>query len=66
MPQDYSEKVDVPDFPGPAALGHQPLIGSARRSNDMPVIRDRAVEEIDELKAVDVPDKPVFPILNTR
>jgi|APHM01.1.fsa_nt_gi hypothetical protein len=64
--QDYAEGVDVPDFPGPNALGHTPVIGSVRRSNDLPVIRDRAAEEVDELDAVDLPDEPLLPILNTE
>lgn len=65
MSDDYKEGVDAPDHPGPNVLGHEPLIGSARRSNDIPVIRDRLAEEVDELDAVDLPDKPMLPILNT-
>lgn len=59
------DAVDVPDNPGPNFLGHEPLIGSARRSNDIPVLRDRLAEEVDGLEAVDLPDKPVFPALST-
>jgi hypothetical protein len=64
--QEYSKGANVPENPGPNALGHTPLIGSVRRSNDIPVIRDRAAEEIDELDAVDLPDKPVLPFLSTE
>lgn len=61
----YSANADVPRNPGPAALGHTPLVGSVRRSNGMRVVRDEVVQSIDDLDAVDVPDKPVLPILNT-
>jgi hypothetical protein len=36
--------VSVPDSPGPAALGRTPLIGSVRRSRDMPVLRDSLMD----------------------
>lgn len=67
----YSEKsqyseLNLPSYPGPAALGHTPLLGSARRGMGIPVARDRAVQELDELDGVDLPDKPVLPILNLR
>lgn len=58
--------VDIPNNPGPNILGHQPLIGSVRRSQDIPVIRDRAAEEVDELDGVDLPDDPVLPFLSTN
>lgn len=64
--EQYSEGAEAPDFPGPNALGHTPLIGSVRRSNDIPVIRDRAAEEVDELDAIDLPDEPILPVLNTE
>lgn len=64
--QEYNAGADLPDNPGPNALGHTPLIGSVRRSNDIPVIRDRAAEEVDELDAVDLPDEPVLPFLSTE
>lgn len=63
---DMAEGVDAPANPGPNALGHTPLLGSARRSNDMPVIRDEVAGAVDGLDAVDLPDKPVLPILSTR
>jgi len=70
MPEQYygmgGENVDVPDYPGPAALGHEPLIGSVRRGKGMPVIRDEVADKIDSTNAVDLPDKPVLPVLNTR
>lgn len=61
---EYQQNLQIPKSPGPAALGHEPLIGSVRRSNGIPVIRDRVVEEVDELDGVDVPDKPVLPFLS--
>jgi hypothetical protein len=63
---DMAEGADIPDFPGPNALGHTPLLGSARRSSGLPVIRDEVAEAADGLDAVDLPDKPVLPILTTR
>lgn len=36
-----ADSVDIPDEPGPAVAGRTPLVGSLRRSNDMPVIRDQ-------------------------
>ena len=51
-------------IPGPNALGHQALVGSVRRSNGLPVLRDEAVEQIDGLNAVNFPDEPVLPFLN--
>jgi hypothetical protein len=63
---DYNANVDVPDFPGPNALGHTALVGSLRRENDLPVLRDEVVEQVDGLDAVNLPSEPVLPILNTR
>lgn len=56
--------VELPNNPGPNALGHTALLGSVRRSNDIPVVRDEVVKQIDSLSAVDVPDKPVLPVLS--
>lgn len=64
---DYSREVlgvELPNNPGPNALGHEALVGSVRRGKDLPVLRDELVEQIDGLNAVDVPDDPVLPILN--
>lgn len=70
MPEDgidMSAGLDsLPRNPGPNSLGHTPLIGSARRSNDLPVIRDEVADAVDSLDAVDFPDDPVLPILNTE
>lgn len=33
--------VNTPDNPGPALAGRTPLLGTLRRSNGMPVIRDQ-------------------------
>jgi len=63
---EYNAGVEVPDFPGPNALGHTSLVGSVRRANDLPVLRDEVVEQVDDLDAVNLPDEPVLPILNTR
>jgi hypothetical protein len=63
---DMAEGADLPDNPGPNALGHTPLIGSARRSNDLPVLRDEVSDAVDGLDAVDLPDKPILPILSTK
>jgi hypothetical protein len=56
--------VEFPKNPGPNALGHEPLIGSVRRSNDLPVIRDKVADAVDGTDAVDLPDKPVIPALS--
>lgn len=36
--------ISVPNNPGPAAVGRTPILGSVRRSRDMPVLRDRLME----------------------
>lgn len=59
-----TENLDLPEYPGPAALGHEPLIGSVRRSNDMPVIREEVVDRVDDMEAFNLPDEPVLPVLN--
>jgi len=64
---DYAKEllgIDTPSTPGPAALGHEPLVGFVRRDKDAPVLRDELVEQIDGLQAVDLPDDPVLPVLN--
>lgn len=61
---DYSAGVDLPKNPGPNALGHTALVGSVRRSNDLPVLRDELVNQVDGLNAVDLPDDPVLPFIN--
>lgn len=66
MPDSMKFKQELPRNPGPAALGHQPLLGSVRRSQGMPVLREQAVERLDDTDAVDIPDSPVLPILKTR
>lgn len=38
---DLGQSTDViPSNPGPAALNRTPVVGSVRRSQDMPVLRD--------------------------
>lgn len=56
--------VELPNNPGPNALGHTAVLGSVRRSNDLPVLRDELTTQLDGLNAVDLPDDPVLPILN--
>jgi len=58
--------VEVPDNPGPNALGHQALVGSVRRGNDLPVLRDEFVDQLDGLNAVNLPDDPVLPFINLK
>lgn len=41
----YSEEVDIPSDPGPAVAGRTPLVGSVRRSQGLPVIRDELKDE---------------------
>jgi hypothetical protein len=69
MPEDDygmdGNSVQVPDYPGPNVLGHTPLLGSVRRSNDLPVIRDEVADAIDE-NVTDLPDKPKIEALNTK
>jgi hypothetical protein len=68
MPEDYEEYGmggDLPEYPGPNVLGHTPLIGTARRNNDLPVIRDELADAVDE-NVTDLPDEPVIPALNTK
>lgn len=49
---------------GPNALGHTPLIGEIRRQNELPVLRDEASEQLNDLDAVNLPENPILPILN--
>lgn len=35
------EAVDIPDDPGPAVLDNTPVIGTLRRENGVPVLRDK-------------------------
>lgn len=46
---EVEEAIDgtVPDDVGPAITGGTPLIGSLRRENDLPVLRDELSEEIE-------------------
>lgn len=36
-----SDALDIPDNPGPAVAGRTPVVGSVRRSQGMPVLRDQ-------------------------
>ena len=58
-----ADSLEAPSYPGPNLLGHTPLIGSVRRSNDLPVIRDEVADAIDE-NVADLPDEPLIPALN--
>lgn len=33
-------RLNIPENPGPALAGRTPLVGTLRRSNDLPVVRD--------------------------
>lgn len=44
-----NDEIDIPDDPGPAITGNTPVIGSLRRSNDLPVVRDEIGEELEEM-----------------
>jgi len=69
MPEDEygmgGENLEAPEYPGPNVLGHTPLIGSVRRANDLPVIRDELADAVDE-NITDLPDEPKIPALNTK
>lgn len=41
-------EINTPSDPGPAVLGRTPLVGSVRRSQGLPVIRDEVGEEFGE------------------
>lgn len=41
LSQGMMDNLDIPNNPGPAVAGRTPLVGSLRRSRDMPVIRDQ-------------------------
>lgn len=45
----FSENMsaDMPDDPGPAVAGRTPLVGTLRREQDMPVLRDQLQEMMD-------------------
>lgn len=45
MKQDV-EDIDIPDEPGPAIAGRTPVIGTIRRSREIPVLRDRVAKQI--------------------
>lgn len=34
-------RIEVPDNPGPAVMGRTPILGTVRRSRDLPVLRDQ-------------------------
>lgn len=37
---DGDGSVEVPENPGPPIIGRTPVVGSVRRANDLPVLRD--------------------------
>ena len=43
---DFSS-VEMPDNPGPSIAGRTPAIGSFRRENDIPVVRDNLPDVLD-------------------
>lgn len=40
------DEVDIPSEPGPALAGRTPAVGSIRRSQGFPVLRDELAEEM--------------------
>lgn len=46
---DNTQEVDFPDLnnAGPALTGRTPILGSVRRSNGMPVLRDELGDEFE-------------------
>ena len=40
------EELNIPDDPGLAVQGNTPVLGSLRRKNDMPVLRDELKDQI--------------------
>lgn len=45
---EVSEK-DIPANPGPAVTGRTPVLGTVRRKNGMPVLRDELGEAVEDL-----------------
>lgn len=56
--------IEIPDDPGPAVTGNTPLIGSARRSNGLPVIRDEFKDEMDDIEVNNPADEIDLGILD--
>jgi hypothetical protein len=44
--QDGMNELEIPDNPGPAVAGRTPVLGSVRRSRDMPVVRDMLGDQL--------------------
>lgn len=40
------EELNIPDDPGPAVTGNTPVLGSLRRKNDLPVLRDELKDQL--------------------
>ena len=40
---------DIPEEPGPAVTGRTPVLGTVRRKNGMPVLRDEIGEAVEDL-----------------
>jgi len=38
--------VEAPEDPGPALMGKTPVVGTLRRENDVPVLRDKLAESL--------------------
>lgn len=41
------DEIEVPDEPGPSIAGRTPLVGTVRRSQGAPVLRDELSDELD-------------------
>lgn len=46
MPDMSQAKEVIPDNPGPALAGRNPIIGNVRRERDMPVLRDELSDRL--------------------
>jgi len=45
------DEIDAPDDPGPAVMGKTPVLGTLRRSQGFPVLRDELKDEYGELNS---------------
>jgi len=43
---EMQDELNIPEDPGPALAGKTPAIGSIRRKNDIPVLRDELKNQI--------------------
>lgn len=43
---EMQDELNIPDDPGPALAGKTPALGSIRRKNGMPVLRDELKDQL--------------------